>query len=436
MIVMDFYNDIRKPINGICEHCKRFNTKPAWCQMCDPRRVVQEKSGDQNIDDCIKEFQLKATAFGNVIEWIPFNKLEHIKMIGKGGFGSVYSSTWLDGKRMVEGDNNLGYVRYRKKSCDVALKTLPGSQTSSSEFLNEFKNHMKCRLKGSALEVYGLTQHTETGQYMMVYQYANRGNLHDFLAKYFRELVWQNKIKQLADISYDLSRIHKAGLIHNDFHSGNILINQNIDGNIISYITDLGLSRKQDEHNSKEAIYGVMPYVAPEILMGQKYTQEADIYSLGVIMAEISTGKWPYDGYKFETKLALKICKGFRPEFANGTPDCYIDLAKQCMDANPQKRLSAEFVNSKFIQWKIILESENLSDEELDIKKKFIDADNIIKAISLKSLTMIQNKYCSTLIDVQKITKNIRVSTQFGHSISKQFGSSTLELPDNINDLN
>ncbi|CAG8615314.1 20697_t:CDS:2, partial [Gigaspora rosea] len=48
---------------------------------------------------------------------------------------------------------------------------------------------------------------------------------------------------------------------------------------------------------------------------------------------------------------------------------------------------------------------------------------------------MIQNKYCSTLIDVQKITKNIRVSTQFGHSISKQFGSSTLELPDNINDL-
>src|SRR5260363_117729 len=109
---------------------------------------------------------------------------------------------------------------------------------------------MQCRFEGSALEVYGLTQNTENGQYMMVYQYANRGNLHDFLIKNFRELVWQNKLKQLENISYDLSRIHKTGLIHDDFHSGNILLNQNIDGSIISYITDLGLSRKPDEHYS------------------------------------------------------------------------------------------------------------------------------------------------------------------------------------------
>ncbi|RIB04927.1 hypothetical protein C2G38_641115 [Gigaspora rosea] len=137
MLVIEFCHNKRWLANGICEHCKRYNTSPAWCYLCDPPNVVQETSGDKNIDDCIKEFQLKATAFENVIEWISFDRLEDIKTIGKGGFGTVYSSVWLDGKRMVEGDNNLGCVRCRKKSFEVALKELPGSQTSSSEFLNE-----------------------------------------------------------------------------------------------------------------------------------------------------------------------------------------------------------------------------------------------------------------------------------------------------------
>ncbi|RIB19939.1 hypothetical protein C2G38_2180526 [Gigaspora rosea] len=432
MIVMNFFNDIRKSINGVCEHCKRFNTNPAWCQLCDPRRVVQEKSGDKNIDDCIKEFQLKATAFENVIEWIPFGKLKYIKVIGKGGFGTVYSSIWIDGKRIVEGDDSLGYVRHRKKSCEIALKTLPGSQTSSSEFLNE----------GSELEVYGLTQNTKNGQYMMVYQCANRGNLHDFLANNFRELVWQKKLKQLADISYDLSRIHKAGLIHNDFHSG--------------------LSRRQNEQASKGYVYGVMPYVAPEVLEGRNYTQEADIYGLGIIMTEITTGKIPYDGYKHDLELALKVCNGLRPEFAEGTPDYYIELAKKCMDSNPQNRPTAEYIHLKVKQWKTILESENLTDkEELDIKKKLIDADTIIKQTSLKHLLEHKNKYYSKLIAVQGITRNLKgtnkseityvLSTQFpfhvcgadsgllytqlNRPITEQNASSTVEHPANINDL-
>ena len=141
MIVIDFYSDKRKSINGNCKYCNRYNTSPVWCQLCDPRKVDQETSGDKNIDDCIKEFQLKATAFENVIEWIPFNRLENIKVIGQGGFGTVYSSIWLDGNRVVEGNNDLGYIRYRNKSCEVALKTIAGSHKSSTEFLNEVRQN-------------------------------------------------------------------------------------------------------------------------------------------------------------------------------------------------------------------------------------------------------------------------------------------------------
>ncbi|RIB22741.1 hypothetical protein C2G38_2033335 [Gigaspora rosea] len=410
MLVTDFYNNKRMPVNGICEHCKRYNTSPVWCQLCDPPKVDQVTSGDKKIDDCIKEFQLKATTFETVIEWIPFNRLKNTKIIGKGGFGTVYSSIWLDGKRMVEGGDNLGYVRCRKKSSEVALKTLAGSQTSSSEFLNEFKHHMQCRLEGSALEVYGLTQNTEDDQYMMVYQYANRGNLHDFLTENFRALEWQEKLKYLAEISYDLSRIHKAGLIHGDFHSSNILLNQVINGSINSYISDLGLSRKQDEHDSK-CVYGVMPYIAPEVLKGLKHTQEADIYSLGVIMAEISTGIRPHEGHEFNTELALAILNGLRPEFAKGTPNCYIELAKRCMDSDPLKRPNAKAIYSKINQWKKILEAENLTDKkELDIKKKFIDANSIIKKKSIISLSTSQDKYVSTFFELPADTSVLLLS--------------------------
>ncbi|RIB18254.1 kinase-like domain-containing protein [Gigaspora rosea] len=407
MVVLDYYNDKRSPDNGECAHCIRFNTNPAWCQLCDPLKIIQEStSADKRINDCIKEFQLKATAYEKVIEWIPFDKLGNIITVGKGGFGTVYSANWLDGKRTVE-----GYVRSRKTPCKVAIKTLPASQTNTDSFLTEFKNHMTCRLEGSELEIYGLTQDAKTGQCMMVLQFANRGNLHDFLTQDFRKLTWQKKLKQLADISYDLYRIHEAKFIHGDFHSGNILINENTDGDVKSYIADLGLSRNQDEHILKGGAYGILPYVAPEILSGQQYTPEADIYGLGIIMVELSSGQRPFNGRPFNLKLSVEICQGLRPEFGQGTPDCYIELAKECIDSNPPNRPIAKHIYSKVIEWIKIIESENLiDDKKLDIKKKFNDADSIIKKTTLNSSLLHQNIFNSKFIDTSEINQFIPIN--------------------------
>ncbi|RIB26858.1 hypothetical protein C2G38_2162109 [Gigaspora rosea] len=63
----------------------------AWCQSCDPWKETQGwASNDKDIDDCIKEFQLRATAYEKVVEWIHFDRLKDQKFIGKGGFGTVY----------------------------------------------------------------------------------------------------------------------------------------------------------------------------------------------------------------------------------------------------------------------------------------------------------------------------------------------------------
>ena len=105
---------------------------------------------------------------------------------------------------------------------------------------------MYCRLSGSRLVVYGLTQNTETSEYMMVIQYANKGDLHNYLTLNFKELTWEDKLSILIDIAKDLIKIHQAGYIHCDLHCGNILQNESWLGSLKSYIADLGFSRKSD----------------------------------------------------------------------------------------------------------------------------------------------------------------------------------------------
>ncbi|POG77980.1 kinase-like domain-containing protein, partial [Rhizophagus irregularis DAOM 181602=DAOM 197198] len=59
-------------------------------------------------------------------------------------------------------------------------------------------------------------------------------------------------------------------------------------------ISDFGLSRPSNEQISNNKICGVLPYIAPEVLNGEPYTLSSDIYSVGVIMAELSSGKPPF----------------------------------------------------------------------------------------------------------------------------------------------
>src|SRR5947209_4241822 len=81
-------------------------------------------------------------------------------------------------------------------------------------------------------------------------------------------------------------------------------------------------------------------------------------------MVEVSTGKPPYGSVPHDEKLALAICNGLRPRVAKGTPQCYVDLANQCLDADPEQRPSA------YELWKII--------RDWFMNKKFIEADKII----------------------------------------------------------
>ncbi|RGB37527.1 kinase-like domain-containing protein, partial [Rhizophagus diaphanus] len=86
-----------------------------------------------------------------------------------------------------------------------------------------------------------------------------------------------------------LENIHYSDIIHRDLHSGNIFFTK-----YNAYIGDLGISKSATESTDNNENYGIIPYMAPEIFQGQKYTKASDIYSFGMIMWEFMTGRRPF----------------------------------------------------------------------------------------------------------------------------------------------
>ncbi|CAI2173810.1 5862_t:CDS:2, partial [Funneliformis geosporum] len=118
---------------------------------------------------------------------------------------------------------------------------------------------------------------------------------------------------------------------------GNILMYQYNQSHSIR-IGDLGLSKPATEVENSE-IYGIIPYMAPEVLQGQKYTIKSDIYSFGMIMWEWMTGRRPFWDRAHDIELIIDICDGLRPQTSNiNAPEGYIELMKECWDPDPSKR--------------------------------------------------------------------------------------------------
>jgi serine/threonine protein kinase len=204
---------------------------------------------------------------------------------------------------------------------------------------------------------------------MVVMDYANKGNLRGNLTRIIKS-KWYQKLYMLYRIISGLEVIHDQNLIHCDFHDGNIL-NHN-ESKI--YISDLGLCKPVKSFLKENDIFGVMPFIAPEVLRGKSYTPASDIYSFSMIMWEFTSGVPPFNNRAHSLQLSLSICKGERPEIIESTPQCYVDLMKKCWNENPLKRPSSKEVSNIFKKWVIPKKIEDI-DEELKCNiREFINA--------------------------------------------------------------
>ncbi|GBB87617.1 hypothetical protein RclHR1_14090009 [Rhizophagus clarus] len=245
------------------------------------------------------------------MEWIPYSQFTNVAEIAKGGFGTIYRAT-----------------RIQK---NVILKKFKNSKDTSKYFLNELKSNQNCyKIKHHIIRTHGITKDPKSGDYILVMQYASGGDLHNCL-----------------------ETIHKADYIHRDFHSGNILhdlFHNNSKKRFIGrhqwLIGDLGLSQPTNNTSLNSEIYGVIPYIAPEIFKGSPFSKESDVYSIGMIMWELTTGCKPFANVEHDINLILRILDGERPEVTEDTPECYVDLMKSCWDPDPKKRPLVEKVRN------------------------------------------------------------------------------------------
>ncbi|UZO01604.1 uncharacterized protein OCT59_020116 [Rhizophagus irregularis] len=167
-------------------------------------------------------------------------------------------------------------------------------------------------------------------EYMMVLDYCDKGNLRNYLNESKNYINYEFKVDKLQQIANGLLNIHNAEKVHKDFHSGNILFDT-----LDSYISDLGMCQPANIKKTvkEEGIYGVLPYMAPEVLRGYQYTKASDIYSFGIIMNEFLSEEIPFDDIPHNEFLAIKICKGLRPTISKDIPKLLADLIIKCWDA-------------------------------------------------------------------------------------------------------
>ncbi|RIB21134.1 kinase-like domain-containing protein [Gigaspora rosea] len=172
-------------------------------------------------------------------------------------------------------------------------------------------------------EIYGIA-HRCIQKYMMVCRYADKEDLKHYLSKNFATLNWKPRLKILRSTISDLISIHNKRYIHRDIHSGNTLLFSNdvIRGGE-THICDLGWSKKTDRSIVCGERYGVLPYIAPGVLLNKRY--------------------------KKNQKYTVWVQK-FAPE----TPDCYIQLSNRCTNANPTKRPTADKLNEFLVSDRII----------------------------------------------------------------------------------
>ncbi|GBC06469.1 hypothetical protein RclHR1_06860006 [Rhizophagus clarus] len=414
----------RKQAYGICGECNEPGTGWSWCQLCNAKRFKDNfknwTSGNKVIDEFIQHSQLNAVHYTKCLEWIPFEKFQNITYIAEGGFAKIYSAELPEGIIYYWDIENQEWTRFQFDK--YALKSLKNSSDICSDFLNEIKSHLQIYLN-HAVRCYGITQDPNTKEYMMVLYYCENGNLRNYINESETYIGYRSKIDKLRNIARGLLDIHNSGFVHKDFHSGNILFFY------YPFISDLGMCQPANKRTVKEeGIYGVLPYMAPEVLRGHQYTKAADIYSFGIIMNEFLSEEIPFDDTSHDEFLAIKICKGHRPKISKYVPKLLVNLIIKCWDAEIENRPTTNELYEILKKW------DREENNELSSQIEKCDEIRLKKFESRSSKGKIMNVqthpqaiYTSRLLNFKNLPKPVNSSDLSSFQINSDTNHTTIQ---------
>jgi len=200
------------------------------------------------------------------------NNFHDDNKLGKGAFGSVYKGTTHDGKQMA------------------VKQLLSTSEQGRKEFLNE-----KLLAKIQHRNIVNLLGCCKEGSQMfVVYEYLPHGSLDKFLsdAEKRKDLDWQKRYNIILGIARALLYLHEDSqlrIVHRDIKASNILLDEKLNPKI----ADFGTAKvfPEDETHVSTGVVGTPEYMAPEYAMGEQLSVNVDVYSFGILLLELVTGK-------------------------------------------------------------------------------------------------------------------------------------------------
>ena len=246
----------------------------------------------------------------------PKQKWAHLKLkekIGQGGIGEVYRAY----------DSVL--------NCDVAVKFLnKNSQLyiSTEQFLQEARNMAKVR-HPHVLAIHGATVDDDIAGYWS--DYLDGITLNATLEH--GQLSWQQQFTIAKQLSQALRQIHKNKLVHGDIKPQNVMIQAHRG----AILLDFGSSRKQSLKNQNKILHASPMAMAPEQFAGELPSKSSDIFSLGLLLWNMTTGSHPFDGKDLEEIQQQTQDLQDKKQQLRGNKD-WRQLILSMVAANPKQR--------------------------------------------------------------------------------------------------
>ncbi|EFH46099.1 kinase [Arabidopsis lyrata subsp. lyrata] len=218
------------------------------------------------------------------------NSFSQENIIGEGSLGRVYRAEFPNGKIMAI-----------KKIDNAAL-----SLQEEDNFLEAVSNMSRLR-HPNIVPLAGYC--TEHGQRLLVYEYVGNGNLDDMLHTNddrSMNLTWNARVKVALGTAKALEYLHEVclpSIVHRNFKSANILLDEELN----PHLSDSGLAAltPNTERQVSTQVVGSFGYSAPEFALSGIYTVKSDVYTFGVVMLELLTGRKPLDSTRTRVEQSL-----------------------------------------------------------------------------------------------------------------------------------
>ena len=241
--------------------------------------------------------------------------------LGKGGMGEVYRAE----------DLKLGQ--------SVALKFLPASLLRSEDAVARFHREVRLARQVSHPNVCRVFDVGEAdGQTFLTMEYVDGEDLASLMRRIGR-LPADKALDIARQLCAGLAAAHEHGIVHRDLKPANIML----DGRGRVRITDFGLAAISLEPGSDDARAGTPAYMSPEQLSGGEITPQSDLYSIGLVLYEIFTGKRPFDAKTFDDMIRQrdKSTPTLPSQYVKEIDPLVERVIMRCLERDPSRRPAA-----------------------------------------------------------------------------------------------